>query len=62
MKFSDLFMPKHANSNPEVRKKAILKMQDANLLAQISEKDADDAVRTLAIQRLQEMRGADAHS
>lgn len=62
MKFSDLFMPKHANSNPEIRKKAVLKMNDSNLLAQISEKDTDDGVRALAMQRLNEVKGVEAHA
>ena len=57
MKFSDLFLPKHVHSDPEVRKKAVLKMADQNLLAQISEKDGDSGVRSLALQRLNELRG-----
>ena len=56
MKLSDLFLPKHAHSNPEVRKKAVSKLSDKNLLDQISKKDKDEAVRKLAQQRLKEVR------
>jgi hypothetical protein len=55
MKFSDLFLPKHANSNPEIRKSAVRKLSDRNLLDQISKKDKDEAVRKLAQQRLKEV-------
>ena len=48
MKLSDLFVPKWQHSNPEVRKKALEKMTDASLLAQISEKDEDTGVREKA--------------
>jgi hypothetical protein len=60
MKLSDLFLPKHAHSDPEVRKKAVLNLKDQNLLAQISEKDKDSGVRSLALQRLNELRGDEA--
>ena len=56
MKLSDLFLPKHAHSNPEVRKQAVSKMSDKNLLDQISKKDKDEAVRKLAQKRLKEVR------
>jgi hypothetical protein len=61
MKLSDLFLPKHVHSDPEVRKKAITRIKDTALLAQIAEKDSDQYVRELASKRindLKDMRGA----
>ncbi len=52
MKFGDLFLPKIVRSNPEVRKKAVLEETDAGLLKQVSEKDEDPEVRSLALERL----------
>ncbi len=54
MKFSDLFLPKHVRSNPEVRKQAVEKMKDQSLLSQIAENDPDDSVRDLAASRIGE--------
>jgi hypothetical protein len=53
MKFSDLFLPKIARSDPEVRKKAVLKEKDPGLLKQVGKKDSDPEVRRLALQRLE---------
>lgn len=52
MKFRDLFVPRWQNSNPEVRKKAIARMNYPDLLKQISEKDDDPMVREAASDRL----------
>ena len=52
MKFSDLFVPRYMHSNPDVRKQAIVRLDDAKLLQQISEKDDDAGVRRAAAQRL----------
>ena len=52
MKFSDIFVPRWQNSNPETRKKAIMKLKDAKLIAQIAEKDPDEDVRYAAASRL----------
>jgi len=52
MKFADIFVPKWQNSNPETRKKAVMKMTDVSLLAQIAEKDEDSEVRDIAGSRL----------
>ena len=57
MKFSDLFVPRWQHSNPEVRIKAIARLQDQSLLAQIMEKDADQRVCESAAQRLQKLKG-----
>lgn len=59
MKFSDLFVPKWQNSNPEVRKKAIEKMKDITLLEQIAEKDEDMGVRDFAASMLEKHRVQD---
>lgn len=58
MKFSDIFVPRWQNSNPEIRKKAILKLKDVKLIAQIAEKDPDDGVREVAAGRLVAMNEA----
>lgn len=52
MKFSDLFVPRYQHSNPEVRKQAILRLDDAKLLKQICELDDDAGVRQAASERL----------
>ena len=52
MKFGDLFLPKIARSDPEVRKKAVLKEKNVGLLKQVSEKDTDPEVRKLALAQL----------
>ena len=39
MKFSDIFVPRWQNSNPEVRKKAIGRLKDIKLLEQIAAND-----------------------
>lgn len=57
MKFSDLFVPRWQHSNPEVRIKAINRLQDPSLLAQIVQKDPDERVRESASTRLQEVKG-----
>ena len=44
MKFSDIFVPRWQNSNPEVRKRAIQRINDIKLLEQIVEKDEDPSV------------------
>ncbi len=55
MAFKDLFVPRIMHSNPEVRKKAVMKTTDKNLLRQVIERDEDAAVRELAGRRLQEL-------
>ena len=52
MKFSDLFVPRFQHSNPEVRKQAILRLDDPKLLKQLAEKDDDPDVRQIAADRL----------
>lgn len=55
MGFKDLFLPKIAHSNPEVRKKAVKKEDDQNLLKKVIENDSDPDVRQTAKARLQEI-------
>jgi hypothetical protein len=52
MKLRDLFDPRRHHSNPEVRKKAIARIDNPELLKQISEKDDDPMVRETASGRL----------
>ena len=55
MAFKDLFVPKLAHSNPEVRKKAVLKQTDPGVLKQVIKKDQDPKVVSTAKQRLKEL-------
>lgn len=55
MKFSDIFVPRIANSNPEVRKKAIARETDKSLLQRVIENDEDQDVRKMATERLEEL-------
>jgi len=56
MKFSDIFVPRYMHSMPDVRKKAVGKLKDPKLLAQIAEKDADAMVRDTASKRLNDLK------
>lgn len=56
MKFSDIFLPKIARSDPEVRKKAVENESNVILLKQVIEKDSDPGVRDLARKRIEELR------
>ena len=56
MKFSDIFLPKIARSDPEVRKKAVANESNEKLLKQVIEKDSDPEVRELAKKRIEEIR------
>jgi hypothetical protein len=53
MKFRDLFVPRYLHSDPNVRIKFLNKVDDKNLIQQMSEKDEDQSVRAAAIERLQ---------
>jgi hypothetical protein len=53
MRFSDIFVPRWQNSNPKVRIKAIGRLKDTTLLAQIAEKDDEVEVREAAAARLE---------
>lgn len=53
MKFSDIFVPRWQNSNPEVRKRAVQRLKDIKLLEQIAENDDDPGVCQMAASRLE---------
>ena len=55
MKLSDLFLPKIARSDPEVRKSAVIKEKNLELLKQVMDKDSDPEVRKIAEQRVREL-------
>jgi hypothetical protein len=55
MRFSDLFVPRWQNSNPQVRIKAIGRLKDTKLLAQIVDKDEAVEVREAAAARLESL-------
>lgn len=55
MKFSDIFVPRWQNSNPEVRKRALERIKDVKLLGQIAEKDEDPGVSQAARLRLESL-------
>jgi hypothetical protein len=56
MKFSDLFLPKIAHSDPKKRKEAVLNENDINLLKKVVENDSDPEVRQIAESRIEELR------
>ena len=52
MKFQDFFVPRWQHSNPDVRQKAVLRLNDPALLRQIIDKEDDELVRLSAKERL----------
>jgi hypothetical protein len=52
MRFQDFFVPRWQHSNPDVRQKATMRLNDPTLLRQIIEKDDDEMVRLAAQERL----------
>ena len=58
MKFSDLFLPKIARSDPEVRKDAVQNEENVSLLKKVVDNDSDPEVRDLARKRVAELEGA----
>jgi hypothetical protein len=55
MKFRDLFLPRIARSNPEVRKSAVLEENNREILKKVIQNDADFEVRQAALKRLQRL-------
>jgi len=53
MKFSDIFIPKIARSDPKVREEAIMQCQDKELLKRVIQNDKDEHVRQVAQQRIE---------
>ena len=56
MKFRDLFLPKIARSDPEVRKAAIREEINVELLKQIVQKESDPEVIEVAAERIRALR------
>ena len=56
MKFSDIFVPRWQNSNPEIRMRAIERLKDIRLLEQIAEKDEDAGVCQAARLQLESLQ------
>jgi len=52
MILKNLFQPKYKHPNPEVRRKAVMKIKDQNLLVQIVKEDKDTGVRMAALERI----------
>lgn len=55
MKFKDLFLPKIARSNPNVRKKAVLAEKNPQVLKGVIKNDSDKGVRETALKRLKKL-------
>lgn len=55
MKFRDLFLPKIARSDPEVRKKAVRQEKNVELLKKVIQNDKDPEVRRLAQKQLKKL-------
>jgi len=56
MKFRDIFLPKIARSDPNVRKKAVMEETNKGLLKNVIQKDSDKEVRQAARKRLQKLQ------
>ena len=56
MKFSDIFVPRWQNSNPDIRRQAIQRLKDIKLLEQIAENDEDAGVCQMAASRLESLQ------
>ena len=55
MKFRDLFLPKLAHSDPEVREQAVRKEENVELLQKVIENDEDPEVRNLAQKQIEKL-------
>jgi hypothetical protein len=56
MKFSDLFIPKIARSDPKVREKAALECTDIGLLQRVLQNDKDEHVRQVVTRRIEALK------
>jgi hypothetical protein len=56
MGIRDLFTPKWRHSDPTVRKSAIKRLTDRNVLVNIAKNDEDSGVRHIAKMRLVELQ------
>lgn len=57
MKLRDLFVPRWDHSDPMVRKKAVEKMDNVDLIKQIAERDEHPMVRDAATALLNRLTG-----
>jgi hypothetical protein len=57
MKLSDLFLPKIARSDPQVRRQAVKAERNTTLLQKVVENDSSKDVRDAARARLKELKG-----
>ncbi len=57
MKLRDLFVPRWDHSDPMVRKKAVEKMNNIDLIKQIAERDEHPMVRDTAMAMLDRLTG-----
>jgi hypothetical protein len=57
MKLSDLFLPKIARSDPQVRRQAVKAERNTTLLQKVVENDSSKEVRDAARARLKELKG-----
>ena len=55
MKFSDLFVPKIARSDPKVRKNAVAKETNVQVLKKVIKNDPHPEVRQMAEKRIQQL-------
>jgi uncharacterized protein YneF (UPF0154 family) len=53
---SRLFVKDYMNKDPEIRKEAVAKTKDKNLLSQMAQKDPDESVREAAKAKLASMK------
>jgi hypothetical protein len=58
MKIRDLFLPKIAHSNPDVRIKAIQEEENVELLKKVTQNDSDPRVVKAAQSRIQALEEA----
>jgi rRNA pseudouridine-1189 N-methylase Emg1 (Nep1/Mra1 family) len=61
MKFRDIFLPKIARSDPQVRKAAIREEVNVELLKQLVQKETDPEVIDVAEKRIRELRPDAVH-
>jgi hypothetical protein len=55
MKLRDLFLPKIARSDPNVRKKAVMAERSPEVLKGVIKNDSDKEVREMAMKRLKKV-------
>jgi len=56
MRISGIFVPRWRNSNADIRRQAVDRLEDIKLLQQIAEKDTDPGVCQAAFRRLERLQ------